>query len=285
MSVPPKVSFCSFTSPKTTFEDDVELAVKHGFAGLSVGEQKLEDPDKDDERARLLKDSGLRATACIPVSIQALRLDPPAPPGLFSAAEDPEELVKGMCASVERLAKFDPYSVVVITGTAPERGASGEHSLAVEGLREAARVAAKAGTRLSIEILRMEGWSTVHDLPQTIQLLEDIAESNVDIAYDIWHLWDSPDVLALSEQYAKQVGTVHMDDWLTDPPVEFDRGWPGEGVAEIPAMLAALERGGFSSWYDMEVFKSEFESMPPEAPFELARESWDRTWKAVEALI
>jgi sugar phosphate isomerase/epimerase len=284
MSVPHKLSFCSFTAPKTTFEDDVELAVKHGFAGLSVGEQKLDDPDKDDERVRLFKESGLRATACIPISISTLRLDPPAP-HLFSAAQDPEELVKGMCASIERLAKFDPYSVVVITGAAPERGASEERSLAVEGLREAARVAAKAGTRISIEILRMEGFSTVHDLPKTIQLIEDIGESNVDIAYDIWHMWDSPDVLALTEQYAKQVGTVHIDDWLTDPPEEFDRGWPGDGIAEIPAMLAALERGGFSSWYDMEVFKSEFESMPPEAPFEQARESWDRTWKAVEALV
>jgi sugar phosphate isomerase/epimerase len=282
MSVPPKLSFCSFTAPKTTFEDDVELAVKHGFAGLSVGEQKLDDPAKDDERARLLKDSGLRATACIPFSISALPVDPPA---VFSPAKDPEELVKGMCASVERLAKFDPYSVVLITGALPDKSADEQHSMAVEGLREAARVAARAGTRISIEILRMQGFSTVHDLPQTVKLLEDIGEPNVDIAYDIWHMWDSADVLAVSERYAKQVGTVHIDDWLTDPPEEYDRGWPGEGVAEIPAMLVALERGGFEGWYDMEVFQSSFENMAPEAPFELARASWDRTWKAVEELL
>jgi sugar phosphate isomerase/epimerase len=283
MATKPLLSFCSFISPDTTFEDDVELSAKWGFGGLSVGEQKLTDPALDEHRVRALSDSGLRASSCIPFNISALPVRMPG--GVFSAAEDPGELLEGMCASVERLAKFKPYGVVLITGSLDGEGDDKQREVAVESLREAARVAAKHDMMVSIETIRTPGLSYVNTIPQTIQLIAAIGEPNVNIAYDVWHVWDSPDIVSLSEQYAKQIGTVHICDWLEQPAQEGDRGFAGEGVVDIPSMVAALERGGFDGWYDVEVFSSSFPSLPPEEIFRRGRESWDRTWASVAALV
>ena len=35
-----------------------------------------------------------------------------------------------------------------------------------------------------------------------------------------------------------------------------DRVLPGDGVIDLPAILGALEAGGFDGWFDMEIFGS-----------------------------
>jgi sugar phosphate isomerase/epimerase len=283
MAATSRLSFCSHISPRTSFEEDVALAAKYGFAGLSVGEAKLDDAASDDERRRVLEDAGLRATACIPYGFSALPIAG-APP-TFLGSEDTDELLQGMCTSVARLAKFNPPSIVLQTGGAREgRNPADERAIAVEGLREAARVAAREGTRISVEGIRFDAWSLVRTLPDLIDLIEEVGESNVDLVFDVWNQWDTPDVIAMAERYAKQIGVVHVNDWLEDPPLPAS-GFAGDGVADIPAMFAALERGGFTGWYAVEVFQPEFETIDPEDIFRRGRESWDRTWAAVHALV
>ena len=283
MPAPPLLSFCSFISPNTTFEQDVQLATKWGFAGLGVGEAKLDGgPSSDDRRVRLLRDSGLRASACVPYTISPLPLDPA---GQFSPEKDLDKRLEDLRASVQRLAAFEPHSVIVTTGKAPWLPASEQRALAVEGLREAARVAAQNGTRISVEALRLPQYTDVRTLPEAIELIEEIDEPNVDMAYDIWHLWDQPDLISLTTRHARRIGAVHVSDWLARPGVRpTDRGFAGEGVANVAEILAALERGGFSGWYDVEVFSSTFETMPPDDIFQHSRESWNRTWNAAMEL-
>lgn len=276
MSAGPRVSFCSFTVPHTTFEEDVALAAKHGFEGFSVAELKLGDAKSDESRARVLRESGLRASACIPYSISPLPLDPP---GRFSGETDLSKRRRGVQASVERLAKFGAYSVVLTTGKVPGLEPPEDRDLAVQGLRDAARVASEHGTRISVEALRLTHYTDVRTLPTLIELIDEIGEPNVDAAYDIWHLWDQSDNFASLAEFADRIGTVHVSDWLGVPGARpTDRGFAGEGVANVSEIIATLESGGFSGWYDVEVFSSTFEGMDPDEIYRRARESWDRTW-------
>jgi sugar phosphate isomerase/epimerase len=82
---------------------------------------------------------------------------------------------------------------------------------------------------------------------------------------------------------------VHVND-VRDPT----RGWadrvlPGDGVADVPAILGALDRAGWAGYYDLEIFSDNgafgnaYEgSLWDLQPTELAarsRESFIRCWE------
>ena len=50
---------------------------------------------------------------------------------------------------------------------------------------------------------------------------------------------------------------MHVNDWRGETRDWDDRALPGEGVMDLPAILGALEAGGYDGWYDMEIFSGE----------------------------
>jgi sugar phosphate isomerase/epimerase len=158
----------------------------------------------------------------------------------------------------------------------------------VEGLREAAEVAAEVGTRLALEPLRTDGGldlTIVSTLQETLDLIDEIAAPNIDVAYDLYHMWDTPDILAVTEANAGRIAAVHVCDWREPPRSAGDRLVPGDGTIDIPPIVGALERGGFSGWYDIEIFsEKQLEGSlwlwPPRELVERARDGFATAWQA-----
>jgi len=146
---------------------------------------------------------------------------------------------------------------VVCTGSGRGRSTSDARKIAVEGLREAARVAADCGTSLSIEPIREyddgSDYSIVRTLPETVELIEEIGADNVGIAYDVYHVFDTPDAVEWTERVADRVAAAHVCDYRT-PQSSADRVLPGDGIIDLGALFGALEAGGFDGWYDLEIF-------------------------------
>ena len=122
-------------------------------------------------------------------------------PGAVPGPDDPAERTAELCAAIRRFAPFEPAGGARASparraraSTRPRRGAS-----LVEGLRQAAKVAAEYGLTLGMEPLHREiygTWTTVGDIPDTIALMDEIGEPNVQLLYDVYHLHDTDDVLA-----------------------------------------------------------------------------------------
>jgi sugar phosphate isomerase/epimerase len=250
----PLYSVCQFTTPNLTFIEDLALYRATGATGIGLCETKLL-PGQDDAHLAALQSSGLQTSLAIPLNIGPLPCEPE-----FPGPDDIDDRVAAMCESVRRLARFQPHSVVLVTGSGRGRSRRDAWSIAVEGLREAAHVAAECGTRISVEPLRTDGGldlTLVSTLPETLQLIADIGARNVDIAYDVYHLWDTPEVLSLTEQHAAAIGGVHVNDWREPPRSPGDRLLPGDGLIDLPALFGALEAGGFDGWYDLEIFSDQ----------------------------
>jgi sugar phosphate isomerase/epimerase len=276
-----RFSVCEFTTPDLSFEQDVELCREVGAAGLSVCEVKLDDPDRDEDRARALADADLHSAVAIPVNIGVLTCG-----DMFPGPEDVDDRVQAMCDSIRRLARFGPASIVVITGSPQDRDPGEARRIVVEGLREAARVAAEFGLRLSLETLRADGGldlSIVNTITETLELIEEVGAPNLDIAYDVYHVWDEPDLLELTVRHADRIGGVHVCDWREPPRSVGDRLAPGEGTIDLPSILAALERGGFRGWYDLEIFSDKdledsLWNLPPRELVERGRDGFLDAW-------
>jgi sugar phosphate isomerase/epimerase len=252
MTSPEKFSLCQLAVPDTTFEQDVELARELGI-GLSLDAGKLGDPGDDDRLIELMRGAGVPAAVCVTEPMTIL------PTPIIPGASDPRERLRAMADGIRRLARFGPPTVFVITGPEGGFGAREARELVVEGLRELQDVAGESGVHLSLEPMREENrstWSLLCSMAETVDLIEEVG-GELGIVYDMWHMWNTPDVLPMTEKHGSLITGVHVCDHREPTRSPMDRVLPGDGTIDMPAMINALESGGFGGWWDLEIFSDD----------------------------
>lgn len=245
-----------YTTPDTTFEADLELYGAVGAGGMGLVEVKLRAGEEGDQ-LRALRASGMKVSSAIPRNLALL----PQVEAMFSGPADLDARVELLCGSIRRLAPFEPDTILVVTGgRGSELSLKDARRAVAEGFREAAKVATECRTTLSLQPLRDDtglAMSIVQTIPETLELLEEIGADNLVLGYDVYHLFDTPDALALTQAHATEFGFVHLSDWRPDPRSPVDRAVPGEGIIDLPAFLGALDTGGYSGWYTLTIFSDD----------------------------
>jgi sugar phosphate isomerase/epimerase len=253
MTGPKRFSLCQLAVPDTTFEEDVELAKRLGI-GLSLDTDKLGDPADDDRLIALMRANGVEAAVCVAQPMTIL------PSAYVPEPLDLDERMRRIKDGIRRLARFSPPTVFVITGPEGEFGARRAREIVVENLRELQAVAREAGVVLSLEPMREENratWNLICSMAETIDLIEEVG-GELGIVYDMWHLWNTPDILPMTEQYGSLVQGVHVCDHREPTRSPMDRVLPGDGTIDMVSMIRALEDGGgFEGWWDLEIFSDD----------------------------
>ena len=277
----PRVSVSQITTVRSSFADDVRLYAETGLAGIGVWELKLAD-----DSLELFDQSGFDSAAAVPAIPSILPLP------LLGGPEDPAERVEAFCASLERLAPFRPSSVVCLTGTAEGRDPDEARSTVIDGLRTIAHEADRLGVRIGLEPYQRESaelWTIVSSIPEAVSLIEDAGDPpSLGIQFDVWHLWNTPtlydDIAAEVDRFAG----VHVCDYREPTRGWADRALPGDGRADVPAILRALDAAGWDGLYDIEIFSDDgtfgnaypdsYWAAPPEETLARARDAFERCW-------
>ena len=110
-----KIALSQISTPAASFAEDVAAYAAAGFDGIGLWEFKL--PEDDAASARRMREAGLGAAYCVPATPSLLQL---ALPGMEGPA-DPGERIEALCASMGRLARFEPACVVCLTGPTGDR--------------------------------------------------------------------------------------------------------------------------------------------------------------------
>ena len=281
MEAEPKLSISEISTVSASFDEDLAAYRPAGATGIGIWAVKLGDDARDRKR---LRESGLRVTTCVPAVPAILPL--PALPG----PSEPELRVEAICASIRRLASFEPTAILCLTGPAGELGEAEARAVVVEGLRRIADEAVRAGVPMSVEPMQREfadDWTIVTTIPETLDLLEEVGRRELKLLFDTWHLWNTPGLLEHIEQHVDTFAGVHVADWRRPTRRTNDRVLPGDGVADLPAILAALERAGWDGWYDVEIFsdadlEGSLWALPADEFARRARAAFLGVWKARE---
>jgi sugar phosphate isomerase/epimerase len=280
----PPFSISQVTTLTASFADDLHAYAAAGVDGIGIWELKLGDgPDGD--ALEQLAASGLGSATAVPAVSSILPLP------LLPGPEAPEERIQSLCASVRRLARFEPAAVLCNTGPAGERDPGEARRIVVDGLREVAREAESAGVRLALEPFQREGiedWAIVNTLGDAAELIEEVGGGTIGIQFDVWHLWNTPNLLDEIRRLAHLFVGVHVCDWREPTRGWADRVLPGDGAADLPGILGALEDAGWDGFYDLEIFSDNgaFGSAYPGSLWELdaaelarrGREAFTRCW-------
>jgi sugar phosphate isomerase/epimerase len=276
----PPFSISQITTLGAAFEADLRAYAAAGVDGIGIWEIKLPEGG-DDQAHEQLEASGLGRAAAVPAVPSILPLP------LMQGPTDPRERIDAICASVHRLARFEPSSVVCLTGPGDDR------DTVVDGLRTIGDEAARAGVRIGLEPINRVGgedWTSISSLQEAAELLDDADRPALGIQFDSWHVWNTPELVDEIERHAHRFVGVHIADWREPTRGWADRVLPGDGVADLPALLGTLERAGWNGFYDLEIFSDNGtfgNAWPgslwdvPEA--ELARrgkDAFERAWSA-----
>jgi sugar phosphate isomerase/epimerase len=279
--VEPRVSVSQITTFRSSFADDVVAYAEAGLAGIGIWELKLPEGG-DAEALESLEQSGLARATAVPAVPSILPLP------LLGGPADPAERVDAYCRSLERLAPFEPAAVVLLTG-------AGDREIAVEGLRTIAGEAERLGLRIALEPYEREGgelWSVVHSIPEAVELIEDAGDpQSVGIQFDVWHLWNTP---TLFDDIATEIGRfagVHVCDRREPTRGWADRALPGDGAADVPSILRALDAAGWDGLYDIEIFSDDgtfgsaygdsYWAAPAEETLARAIAAFERCWSLI----
>jgi sugar phosphate isomerase/epimerase len=240
------LSLSEISTVGASFAEDLEAYAAAGFDGIGIWEMKLGEDDVD---LPALRASGLRVTNCVPIVPSIL------PNTVIEGPEDVEERIVAICASVRRLARFEPACVLCLTGPAGRRDAAAARRLVIEGLQRIAEAAADAGVRLGLEPIhesQREQLTLITTIPETLGLLDEAGLPRVGIMADLWHLWDTPDIARHLVENVDRITGVHVADWYADGRGE--RALPGQGIARPGELIEALAGAGWAGAWDVEIF-------------------------------
>ena len=232
-----RASISQITTVTESFSDDLDAYRAAGADGIGIWEMKL----AEDSLVRF-RTSGLEAAAAVPVVPSILPLP------LMEGPADPGERVEALCASVERLARYDPTCVLFLTGPGDNR------ATVVEGIRQVADAAERAGVRLALEPIQREFgrfWTIVSTLDDAAALLDEAGRPEVGLVFDTWHLWNAPGLLDEIARHRDRIVALHVADWRDPTRNTNDRVLPGDGVIDFGPIFDAL---GWDGLYDLEIF-------------------------------
>ena len=273
MEQSPRFSISQVSTLASSFADDLRAYAEAGVEGVGIWELKLGESSLDEFHA-----SGLGSATAVPAvpSVHPLPLLP--------GPETVRDRVDALLRSLEVLAPYAPAAVLCFTGP-------GDRETAVRGVREIAREAERVGLRLAVEPFQLEGiesWSILNTLGEAADFVEEVGSDSVGIQFDVWHLWNTADVLDDVPRFAHLIAGVHVSDWRVPTRGWADRVLPGDGAADLSAILGVLEDVGWEGFYDLEIFSDNgaFGSAYPDSLWDLdaaelarrGRESFTQCW-------
>ncbi|HZP73560.1 MAG TPA: sugar phosphate isomerase/epimerase family protein [Gaiellaceae bacterium] len=286
----PRVSVSQITTVRSSFADDVRDYVAAGLDGIGVWELKLGEGG-DADALEQLDASGLGSASAVPAIPSILPLP------LLGGPTDPAERIDAFCASLERLAPFAPGGIVCLTGTADGRDPDEARRIVVDGLRTFAAEAERLDLQIALEPYQRDDgelWTIVSSIPEAVELIRDAGDSPaLGIQFDVWHLWNTETLLEDIAAECDRFAGVHICDWRVPTRGWADRALPGDGAADLPAILGALDAAGWDGFYDIEIFSDDgtfgnayadsFWAAPAEETLARARAAFERCWTETTA--
>jgi sugar phosphate isomerase/epimerase len=169
--------------------------------------------------------------------------------------------------AIEQAAEIGAPLLVLVCGSDPAQSLELSRDQIREGIAYILPEARKAGIKLAIEPLHpmyAADRSAICTMTQANQMAEQINDSSLGVAVDVFHLWWDPDLERELIRCGKneRLFAYHICDW--NVPLKDllnDRGLMGDGCIDLKQIRTWVEAAGFSGYREVEVFSDSYWSM------------------------
>jgi sugar phosphate isomerase/epimerase len=251
MTAPGPLSLNTITVKGLTLAQCIEACARHGIPGISPWRDVLQAMGTQ-AAAKHIRDAGLKVTGLCRGGMFHL-------PG---AIDDNRRAIAEAHA-------IGADCLVMVCGGLPQgsKDLPGARQNMRDGLHAILPEARAAGVTIALEPLHpmtCADRSVLSTLSQALDLCDELGEGT-GVAVDVYHVWWDPD---LARQMARAQGRIagfHVCDWkVPTTDLVFDRGLPGEGVIDIPAIRAMAEASGWTGGVEVEILSHHWWAQDPE---------------------
>jgi sugar phosphate isomerase/epimerase len=240
-----------------TLAQCIEGCARHGVPGIAPWRDKLAELGTA-RAARQIRDAGLTVTGL-------------CRGGLFPAADAAGRhgAIEDNRRAIEEAAAIGARCLVVLGGGLPpgSRDLPGARAMVRDGIAAILPEARAAGVTLALEPLHpmtCADRSVLSTLAQALDLCDAFGEGTA-VAVDVYHVWWDPDLARQMARARNRIAAFHACDWLVPTTdLVFDRGMPGDGVIDIPAIRALAEASGYHGFTEFEILSRRWWAADPD---------------------
>ena len=245
----------TITTKPWSIEEACDRYAAGGVQGVTVWRQWLEGREPA-EVGRRLRAAGLEV-----VSVARGGFFPaPDPAGRTAAIDDNRR-------AIDETAALEAPVLVLVCGAVPGQPLAVSRDQIAEGIAAVLDHAKASGVKLAIEPLHpmyADSRSAINTLAQANDMCERLADPQVGVVVDVYHLWWDPDLEAEIARCGQmdRLLAFHVSDWRT--PTEDllnDRGLMGEGCIDVPQIRGWVEGAGFRGFIEVEIFSHRYWAM------------------------
>jgi sugar phosphate isomerase/epimerase len=244
----------------------IEGCARHAIPGISPWRDVLQAMGVE-RAAKHIRDAGLAVTGL-------------CRGGMFPAAD-----AAGRAAAVEdtRRAIAEAHAIgarclVMVCGGLPtgSKDLPGAREQVREGLHAIMDEARAAGVTIALEPLHpmtCADRSVLSTLGQALDLCDELGPGS-GVALDVYHVWWDPDLARQVARAGRRIAAFHVCDWkVPTTDTVLDRGIPGEGVIDIPAIRAMVTEAGYDGGFaEVEILSKRWWAEDPEAVLPLLKQ-------------
>lgn len=247
-----RLALNTITAKSWTLAQCIEGCARHGIGGIAPWRDVLQAMGVE-AAARHLRDAGLTVTGL-------------CRGGMFT---QPGALEDNRRAIAEAHA-IGARCLVLVCGGLPagSKDLPAARAMMREGLHAILPEARAAGVTLALEPLHpmtCADRSVLSTLAQALDLCDELGEGT-GVAVDVYHVWWDPDLARQIARAGARIAAFHVCDWkLPTTDTVFDRGLPGEGVIDIPAIRRMVEAAGYGGGFaEVEVLSHRWWAADPD---------------------
>ncbi len=227
-----RLSISEVTTRDWTFAEDVANYAAAGIGAIGVWRDKLD---------RYGNEAGVQLLAASPLQVANL-----VDGGYFLAKtrSQTRHAIEDACDAIALAQRIGAPCLLIVTGDVGSffRTEAEARTIVIEALRELAPVAQAAGVRLGIEPIhrRYSGYTFLHSIPDTLEVIEAVNSPSVGLFFDTDHLYESPHLLDEIRQAGSRIVGVHINDMPAAPAPGIDRRLLGDGVIPLRDIIREI---------------------------------------------
>ena len=235
-------------------EKSIDAIAAAGFGGIAPWRREIEGQNVS-AIAKRIRDAGLKVTGyCRSTYLPSLTRE-----GLQANIESNRR-------ALDDAAVLGANSFVMVVGGLPEgsRDIAAARAHVVEGTARLLEYGRSLGVRIALEPLHpvyTAERSCLTLLSEALEMCQQIegavAVPSLGVCLDVYHIWWDPNLKRdiVRAGLEKRIFGFHVCDWLVPTAdVLNDRGMMGDGVIDIAAIHADVEKAGYQGLVEVEIF-------------------------------
>ncbi len=243
----------------------IEGCARHGVPGISPWRNVLQAMGVA-RAARAIRDAGLQVSGL-------------CRGGMFTAADAAgrQAAIEDNRRAIDEAQALGAACLVMVCGGLPpgSRDLPGGRAMAADGLGAILDHARAAGVTLALEPLHpmtCADRSVLSTLGQALDLCDALG-TGMGVALDVYHVWWDPQLAGQIARAGSRIAAFHVCDWLVPTrDLVFDRGMPGDGVIDIPAIRGMVEATGYDGAVECELLSRRWWREDPDTVLRTVRE-------------